>query len=161
MIGALFCSIGKGMGGCQFKSFNVVDNVVKLTPVGTITVDEVSSKLLDKLEEMGDSAADLNLADSTSRLYKKDDVASYLKLVEVDKIVYTPEDMDCDNYAGILYGKFCEQDAFPGGIIDSHQHRLNWFIDESGVLWFIEPQSRKMSRTLETWQGWDIKFFLS
>ena len=110
---------------------------------------------------MGDAAADLNLADNISRLYTEADVKQLLDLSEVDKIVFVTEDMDCDDFAGILYGEFCKQRAFPGGIVDSHIHRLNWFINENLVLKFIEPQTKKISTALESWQGWDIAFFLS
>jgi len=149
------CAVAKMLGQCQCLE------PVKLIPIGTIDIHELSSILLDKLEEMGDAAADLNLADNISRLYTEADVKQLLDLSEVDKIVFVPEDMDCDDFAGILYGEFCKQRAFPGGIVDSHIHRLNWFVNENLVLKFIEPQTKKISTNLESWQGWDIKFFLS
>jgi hypothetical protein len=145
----------------RLKAVEAKYNPVVLEPVGEIDINEVSSVLLDKMEEMGDSAADLHLADRTSRRYRKADVQKLLDVSETATLTYVKEDMDCDDFAGVLYGEFCRQRAFPGGIVDSHIHRLNWFIDEAGTFWFIEPQTRTMSRTLENWQGWDIKFFMS
>lgn len=155
MFGSLCCSIAKSLGACEETKPLI------LMPVRTIDIHEVSSILLDKLEEMGDDHAELYLADYTSRLYKKEDIKNFLSLDETDKIKFEPEDMDCDQFAGVLYGEFCKQKAFPGGIVDSHVHRLNWFIDENLTLWYIEPQTDKISRILENYQGWDIKFFLS
>ena len=149
------CAIAKILGQCQCVE------PIELIPIGTIDLHQISSILLDKLEEMGDIAADFNLADNVSRLYTEADVKKLLDLSEVDKIIFVAEDMDCDDFAGILYGEFCKQRAFPGGIVDSHIHRLNWFVNENLVLKFIEPQTKKISTNLESWQGWDIKFFLS
>ena len=136
-------------------------NPIQLQPVGDIGILDVSAILTKKLKDMGDMDTVLNLADSRSRLYKKEDVQKLCKLSETALLTYVPEDMDCDNFAGVMYGEFCLQKAFPGGIIDSYTHRFNWFIDENKNLWFIEPQTRTMSRELESWEGWKIKFFLS
>lgn len=152
MIGSLFCALGKSLGVCEYK----------LVPVGELDLQEMASIILDKLEAIGDTdRAALNFADSNSRLYKEADVVNFLKLVKVDKITFVAEDMDCDNFAGMLYGEFSKQRAFPGGIVDTYIHRLNWFINENLVFKFIEPQTRKISETLEGWQGEDIKFILS
>jgi len=156
MFGPFFCAIGQALGGCQTE-----DKLpMNLEPIGTIDMNEISSILLDKLEEMGDTEADIHIADYTSRLYRKEDVKAFLELDETDKLAFVAEDRDCDNSAGILYGEFCKQRAFPGGIVETVGHRLNWFIDETLTFWFIEPQTDKMSKDLENWQGWGIKFFL-
>jgi len=126
----------------------------RLKEVGTIDIHQMSSILLDKLEEMGDDKAEPYLADAACKVYNKDEVKSFLGLDETDKIIYKAEEMDCDDFAAELYGK-----GVP--LVWTNAHALNWFIDENNTLWFIEPQTDKISSVLENWQGWDIRFFLS
>ena len=133
----------------------------KPEPSGTIDINTISSILLDKLEEMGDDRAELYLADMNCKVYKKDDVVQFLALDETDKIPYEPDSPeikklgdDCDGFAAILFGKFA-------GLVWTNLHALNWFIDENNTLWFIEPQTDKLAKNLENWQGWNVRFFLS
>lgn len=123
-------------------------------PVETIDIHEMSSILLNKLEEMNDPKADLNLADTDCKIYKKESIKEYLHLDETDKITYIPQKMDCDDFAAILFGRFA-------GLVWTTKHAFNWFIDENNTLWFIEPQTDKIAQNLENWQGWDIRFFIS
>jgi len=122
-------------------------------PTGTIDIYEASSIILDKLEEMGDTQSGLYLPDLLIKVYKKEDVIDYLMLDEIDEIPYIAEEMDCDDFSALLYGKFA-------GLIWTNVHALNWFIDDSKTLWFIEPQSDKIARNLESWQGWESQFLL-
>lgn len=124
-----------------------------LQPAGTIGINEMSSILLDKLEEMGDDHAELYLPDSKCKIYKKDDVIKFLHLDETNKITYVKETMDCDDFAAELYGKGMS-------LIWSNVHALNFFISEDKELWFVEPQNDKVSKALENWQGFEIRFFL-
>ena len=123
-------------------------------PSGFIDLYETSSILLDKLEEMNDPKADLYLADQDCKIYNKEKIKEYLHLDETSEITYVPEKMDCDDFAAIIFGKFA-------GLVWTTKHALNWFFDENKTLWFIEPQTDKMSKTLKNWQGWDIRFFIS
>ena len=129
-------------------------NPPTLQPAGTISIDEMSSILLDKLEEMGDDKAELYLADVNCKVYKKEDVVKFLNLGETDKIVYIPEEQDCDDFAAELYGK-----GVP--LLWTTKHALNFFVDTENTLWFIEPQTDQIARDLEDWQGWDCRFFIS
>ena len=120
---------------------------------GTIDIHLASSIILDKLDEMGDSEADLYLADTDCKIYNKEDVKTFLELDEVSEIPFVAKTMDCDDYAATMFGKFA-------GLVWTDKHALNWFIDETDTFWFIEPQTDKLSTTLEDWQGWDIRFFI-
>ena len=133
--------------------FNRILGKPEIKPVGTINNDLARIVLLDKLGEMEDDKAEIYLPDMEIKIYKRDTVKNYLSLDETSKIVYVPEVMDCDDFAAILFGKFA-------GLVWTNTHALNWFYDEDITLWFIEPQSDKMSLKLENWQGWDIVFFL-
>jgi len=73
---------------------------------------------------------------------------SYNKVTE--KLAPTPA---CDDFAAELFGKFA-------GLIWTNHHAFNWFIDETDTFWYIEPQTKKLSQTIEGWQGNDIRFFL-
>ena len=127
----------------------------KQIPVGgVIGINEMSSIILDKLDEMRDDKAELYLADKLCKVHKKADVVRFLGLDETDKIVYSEDDFDCDDYAAVLYGKGL-------GLLWTSVHALCWFIDENNVLWFLEPQTDVISQVLDDWQGWDCRFFLS
>lgn len=122
-------------------------------PFDTIGINEMSSILLDKLDDMGDTKADIHLPDGFCKVYKKEDIETYLDVDQTDKIVFVAETMDCDDFAAILFGKFA-------GLVWSNVHGLNWFIDEYGEFWFIEPQTDQLAADLDNWQGWEIRFFI-
>ena len=150
IIKSITCVICKALGGCE----TAAEPEPKLEPAGRIDINLMSSVLLDKLEEMGDDHAELYLADKQCKVYRKEAVKAFLGLDETDKMTYIAEEMDCDDFAAMLFGM-----GVP--LVWTNVHALNWFIDENDTLWFVEPQTDKMSRTLENWQGWDIRFFLS
>ncbi len=129
-------------------------NPPTLESCGTIDINEMSSILLDKLEEMKDDKADLLLADIACKVYKKDDVVKFLGLDETNKITYIAEFHDCDDFAAELYGK-----GF--GLLWTAVHALSWFVDENNTLWFVEPQNDEISQTLESWATWDVRFFMN
>jgi len=122
-----------------------------LKSCGTIDIHQMSSILLDKIEEMGDNSVDLYLADVSCKIYNKETVKKFLSLDETDKIGYIAEEMDCDDFSAELYGK-----GVP--LIWTNTHAFNWFIDETDTLWFVEPQTDKLSKVLD---NWNIRFFLS
>ncbi len=126
----------------------------KLESCGTIDINEMSSILLDKLEEMKDDKADLLLADIACKVYKKEDVVKFLGLDETDKITYIAELHDCDDFAAELYGKGL-------GLLWTSVHALSWFVDENNTLWFVEPQNDQISQVLENWATWDVRFFMN
>jgi len=127
-------------------------NPMRLMPAGTLDINTFSSILLDKLVE-GDKAA-LYLADSYCKVFDKQAVIDFLDLAHVDKLIYVPESMDCDDFAAELYGK-----RLP--LVWTNLHALNWFIDVNEEFWYVEPQTRKIARDLEDWQGWDVRFFIN
>ena len=147
--GSLFCAIAKALGGCQ----NIqVKPAVK--PAGTIDINMASSILLDKLEEIGDDKTEIYLPDGAIKIYNKDEVAKCYELQEVSSIKYVAEEHDCDDFAAELYGKFA-------GLVWTNVHALNFFYDQDVTFWWIEPQTRKLSRSLESWQGYEVRFFIA
>jgi len=144
MIGELFCYIARILNKCQ------VDKL-PLTPAGTIDINLASSILLDKLEEMG-CKAEIYLPDMDINVYNKEEVKASYELQEVSSLKYTLVH-NCDDFAAKLYGKFA-------GLVWTNVHALNYFISNEGIFYFIEPQTGKLSRTLEDWQGNEIRFLL-
>ena len=131
------------------------EEVASLEPAGSIGINQMSSIILDKLDEMGDDKVELYLADNICKVYKKEDVVKFLGLSEIDKIPYVAETHDCDDFAAELYGE-----GIP--LVWTNAHALNWFIEyDKNILWFVEPQTDTIARNLENWQGWEVRFFLS
>ena len=144
----LVCSIIKTIGDRPCEA------IPSIEPAGTTDRITASSVLLDKLDEIGDSETEIYFPDVDVKIYKKEDVAKSYELDEVSSISYVAEAQDCDDFAAELFGEFA-------GLVWTNVHALNWFYDENTTFWWIEPQTRKLSRTLETWQGRKVRFFLA
>jgi len=147
MLGKLFCSIAKALKGCEL-------DIPTLNLIDTIDINEMSSILLDKLEEMGDTSAQIYLADYNCDIFDKEEVKAFLKLDETNKIKYIADTMDCDDFAAELYGK-----GLP--LVWTNLHALNWFIGTDKVLYFVEPQTDQIATDLDNWQGWSIRLFIN
>jgi len=128
------------------------NSLPSLQSCGTIDINLASSILLDKLEEMG-CKAEIYLPDESMKVYRKDDVIKFLSLDETDKIKFVAEIQDCDDFAAELFGKFA-------GLVWTQTHALNCFISDDEKLYFIEPQTDKISENLDDWQGIAIRFLL-
>lgn len=153
IIKSIACAIGKALGAdCVPKEPQVIQ------PAAFIDPYLMSSILLDKLEEMGCEADIMlpimyGLPDTMCKIYRVEDVKNCEHLKQISKIQYVPEIMDCDDFAAMLYGKWA-------GLCWTNVHALNWFVSDELEFWFIEPQSGKISKELENWQGWQIRFFI-
>ena len=149
-IGKILHSIAEAMGACPFTDWKPPEPTIY--PSGTIDIHTASSILLDKIEEMGMPEAEIYLPDTAIKVYNKERVKLFLRLNEVSEIVYTAE-FDCDDFAAELFGRFA-------GLVWTNIHALNWFIDDVGKFYFIEPQSDKIAPALEGWQGSMVRFFI-
>jgi len=147
MIGNFLIKIGLALGG-------TFEEPLSISPCGLIDLHTASSILLDKLEEIGDDKAEIYLPDTDIKIYRKDDVQNSYELKEVSSIKYVAEEHDCDDFAAELYGEFA-------GLVWTNLHALNFFISENNEFYFIEPQTGKISKDLEGWQGGDIRFLLA
>lgn len=145
----LFLSLAKACGYVEPE----LRAQAKIKPVGTITSSKLSLILKQKLREVGDDHAERFYPDLDAKIYAKDDVKEFLHLDETSEIEYVKDKMDCDDFAAKIFGKFA-------GLVWTNKHALNWFVDDTLTLWFIEPQTDKLSKKLADWQGWDIRFFL-
>ena len=126
----------------------------ELEPVMGVLGPVVYEILNRVMAGMGDSEAAIYLPDNLMKAYNKQEVMDSNHLIEVSAITYVTEVMDCDDFAAKLYGRFA-------GLVWTNKHALNWFIDEAGTFWWIDAKAKKLSQTLEGWQGTDIRFFLA
>lgn len=138
---------------CWFKKKPATD-VTELKSCGLTDINTASSLMLDEVEKLGDSQAEIYLPDNEIKLYNKTDVDNFQGLEEVSSIKYIAEIHDCDDFAAEAYGKGLS-------LVWTNLHALNFFLDEDVTYWWVEPQNRKRSRNLEGWQGNDIRFFLA
>ena len=138
---------------CFKKKITITEPIVNpLKSAGKIEAGKMYAIIQSKIDEMNDEAS-IFMPDMKMKIYNKEEIKKWLNLDETDKIVFVEEEHDCDDFAAELFGK-----GVP--VIWSTKHALNWFVDTMDTLWFIEPQTDKISQTLEDWQGWDIRFFL-
>jgi len=146
MLGSLFCAIGKALvGECLYVK-------PEIQPCGTIDINTASSILLDKLEEIG-CDAEIYLPDNDIKIYNLKEVENSYELKEVSSLSFLAESHDCDDFSAKLYGKFAS-------LVWTNKHALNFILDENETFWWIEPQNKKVSRTLEAWQGSTIRFLM-
>ena len=148
MIAKLLCSIAKAFNGCEELQAKPV-----IQPCGTIDYALVDAIVRAKAAEIDDKDFEIYIPDSANKVYDRAIVLTSLELKEVAAIAYVEQSSDCDDFAAILYGKFA-------GLIWTNLHAFNWFIDETDTLWYIEPQKKELSQTIEGWGGNDIRFFL-
>jgi hypothetical protein len=94
------------------------------------------------------------MPDVAMKVYWKDDVMEFLDYDEIDKIVYVPESMDCDDFARMLFGR--EENSV--SLLWTYDHAMNYWVSPDGVLYYIEPQNDLVSVNLE---GLMIRFFIA
>jgi len=94
------------------------------------------------------------VSDIVYRIPRKKDIVDFLKLHLFKFRQYVPEKYDCDNYAFSLMGMFTNlMSGYAIGIVWVHTpnggHALNFYIDEKGEMWYIEPQTNQIFKKEE------------
>jgi len=139
---------------CFKKKIVITEPVVTpLKAAGKIDAGKIYAIIQAKLDELKDTQASIFIPDMKMKVYNKEKVMASHELEEVDSLVYASEEFDCDDFAAELYGRGM-------GLVWTQIHALNWFVDTTDTFWFIEPQTKKISQSLEEWQGSDCRFFL-
>ena len=106
--------------------------------------------------------AQIYLSHFTYKLASWDDIALFLAYDETDEIEYQEDRYMCGSFALRLMGQF----SIPGwadltfGVVETHVHRLNCFIDENGKFYYIEPQTDNRENKLLAWQGSKVKYII-
>jgi hypothetical protein len=114
----------------------------------------------------------INIADSMYGCYPKSEVERFLSSDTVDKLKYHKERFDCDNFALALAGREAEWYAAGAyasgssfGIVHGdirkkesdttpRPHAINFFIDNEGELWLIEPQTDEIFKPTASSTFW-------
>jgi len=109
------------------------------------------------LHKKGIAKSQIKTGDGEYILCDMDDVRKFLQRDLVDKKQYRKRIFDCDDFSFVLKGRAClELSGCCVGIVwvvkpDRGKHALNFFIDQDGDMWYIEPQ------TDEIFGGNDLK----
>lgn len=137
-------------GTCGDKVF------ITRTELRDTIADQLDGKLTDKFT--------LRIADSTYYCTPKVDAEEILQQSTVDRLQWTADAFDCDDFAHVLKAHFAEAAYKDGirrpphclgivwGMLSSpfFTHAMNWMIDANRKLWFIEPQSDQIFEPRET-----------
>ena len=117
-----------------------------------ITGEQIKSIVKNKLAGKLSSDFRLLIADKQYFCPSLSDAKAVIKRTKVETYQYNIEGFDCDDFALVLKAEFVK-DAYVSGIRRSSHcfgiawgklpgdHALNWFIDDRGQLYFVEPQS--------------------
>lgn len=151
MIGKLFCSIARGLGGCECDSIDIL-------PTGThITSTAEKAMLLDKWFPGVQQFLTYQYV-----LPSYDDIALFLAQDQTNKYDYVFPDYLCSHYAMRLAGQF----SIPGwsnltfGLCWTDKHALNCVITQDKEFYFVEPQTDTLQDKLEPWQGSTLRFIM-
>ncbi len=133
------------------------------TEVKPITRKQVDSNyIFGILNAIVPKATHIYLSDSRYWLCYKNDIEQFLVKDDTNKMGYIAEERDCDDFSYRLMGQL----STPGwssiafGIVWTNLHALSCFISDTGEFFFIEPQTDRLQRELEPWQGSEILFIL-
>ena len=134
------CGVNKQAIKKIFKPYPNPDGYMKTD----LYIDIIQAAALYK----GDESV-IYLPDTLCKVWNKSTMEKFLKLSEVDSIVYVAEEMDCDDFARILHGEGMPE-------LWTNNHAMNWFITPEGVLYYVEPQTDQISVNID---GMYIRFF--
>jgi hypothetical protein len=132
-------------------------------PLPPVTRREVDSNcIFSILNQVWPAATHIYISDNRYFLCSHDDIDSFLARDITNKNQYVAEEYDCDDFSYRLMGQFSVKDwsGIALGIVWTDLHALNCLIDDTGMFYFIEPQSDKLQENLEPWQGNEILFIL-
>ncbi len=115
-----------------------------------------------ELEALLPRAETLFLSDNTFYLCHPEDIALFLAQDATNRLEYLAEDYDCDDFTLRLAGQFSipRWSALAFGICWTDLHALNFFVDEDGKFWFVEPQSDEIQSQLNAWQGQNLRLLI-
>ena len=98
------------------------------------------------------------LSDNKYYLCSFGDIEKFLAQDNTNKLTYAAEVFDCDDFSYRLMGQlsYPNWSGIAFGIVWSDTHALNCLISEDGEFFFIEPQTDKLQKELEPWQGTEV-----
>ena len=129
-------------------------------PVPTTYKAVDGSYIFNILNEKLPSAPHIYLSDNYYELCSKADYQAFLAWDKTNEYVYAKEVYDCDDFTYRLTGQLSipEWSQIADGTIWTEAHAFKLFIDDTGKLWFVEPQSDIMFDTWQPYFGNEIQF---
>ena len=122
------------------------------TSIARISSIDLKS-IMKKTPGMG-RVLDYANSDENYKLVDKSTIKNLLRINPVNNRVYVPIKNDCDDYAWILMGDVNRWDSdLAFGIVWSHGHAINWFIDTNKKIWYIEPQNDVIFEPRKDWNA--------
>jgi hypothetical protein len=139
------------------KPLNTTNWSSENLPVSDKHIDMVAIRRILKQSCPG---AEVFLSDKSYLACSRADIEAFLDQDKTNKHQYVVEEYDCDDFSYRLMGQFAVEGwarlAF--GIVWTDRHALNCFITENGEFRLIEPQTDKIQKGLEDWQGSEWRF---
>ena len=102
------------------------------------------------------------MRDNTYGLCSKADVEALLATTTIYKEPYISEEHDCDDFTFELMGIMSKDpwSIIAKGIIWTNLHAFMCFIDDTGKLWYIEPQNNQIFDKWQDYFGTEILFIM-
>jgi len=106
------------------------------------------------------SAPHIYISDNEYELCPKEDLVNFLAWDKTNNYVYAKETFDCDDFTYRLTGNLSipEWSRIGFGFIWTNLHAFCLFIDNTGKLWYVEPQSDILYDKWQDYFGSEILF---
>ena len=106
------------------------------------------------------TAPHIYISDNYYELCSKEDYQKFLFWDKTNEYIYIPEKFDCDDFTYRVTGNLSipEWSTIADGTIWTNLHAFKLFIDNTGKLWFMEPQSDALFETWQDYFGNEIQF---
>ena len=143
-------------GGVLFNIFRKRESIP--APINKLSSAEVRKIIVS--ETLSD--AYIHLTDSEYNVFKHTDYVGFIAGDTTNLKTYVKNDWDCENFSFLFYAMI-EQSlkGCPCGIVflskPEGNHACNFFIDEKGLFWLVEPQD---DRVFAKPADWSIYFAL-
>lgn len=146
----------------KFKKTNTIipPIIEKVMPFPLVKKDVNGNYVYNVLNKALPTAPHIYISDNSYKLCSKADMEAFLAYDDTDKRLYVGEWYDCDDFTYRLMGQLSvpEWEKTAYGTIWTDAHAFMCFIDDTGKLWFIEPQTDTLFDTWQLYFGSEIQF---
>ena len=138
----------------------IPEPVVTEMPLPTVKRVVDGNYVFNILNNALPTAPHIYISDNYYELCSKEDYQRYLAWDKTNEYVYIPEKFDCDDFTYRLTGNLSipEWSVIADGTIWTETHAYKLFIDNTGKLWFVEPQTDALFDTWKSYFGNEIQF---
>ena len=141
------------------KKYN---SIFRLEPIAPHSAKTITYLQLQRLLKELFPTADIYLSDKVYLLCDNEDVAAFLAMDKTNRQEFVAEKYDCDDFAYRLMGQYSvpHWSDLALGLIWTDKHAMNYYVDESGKLWYVEPQNDTVADKLAEWQGTRVRMIM-